>query len=153
MRAPLEVVTAPRFWKRLKWTSILFAPFSAFGLYGAYERATNPAYQRESGMVVALIAVSIFIVTFPAIFILMRRSWVQWFDADGVRLRNGRRFAWNDFVKCEPRVSMRTQMVNHYDLVFKTGTAGVFHLMTDNSEEVMEVLGQLQRGVNPWSTT
>jgi hypothetical protein len=41
-------------------------------------------------------------------------------------------------------------MLHSYDLVFKTGTASVYHQVAENGREVMDVIRALQAGTNPF---
>lgn len=97
-----------------------------------------------------MLGVLIVLLGAPSALLVARRSWIARFDAQGVTLRNGRLFRWEDFVTIEERRSHRGRFLNNYDLVFKTGTAGLFHHMAANDAEVLAVVAALQRGENPF---
>jgi hypothetical protein len=87
----------------------------------------------------------------PMFLMWTRRSWVARFDEHGVTLRNGRTFAWPDFERVVPRkMRPRSYGINHYDLVFRTGKARVFHQMATNRAQVVSIVDALGRGENPF---
>jgi hypothetical protein len=145
--ARLEVITSRGYWKRIKWLLIGLSPFAALAIVNAID-----GFKRghDTGVAWGMLVLAAFMLGAPFIFVFARRFWVQFFDEQGVVLRNGRRFLWSDFVKCEPRINAKLRVVNNYDLVFKTGTAGVYHLMAENGREVMEAIRALEAGRNPF---
>jgi hypothetical protein len=143
----LEVITSRGYWKRIKWLLIGLSPFALLAIVNAIDIVRRHG---DMGVAYGMIGISVFLLGAPFLFVLARRFWVQFFDEQGVVLRNGRRFLWSDFVKCEPRLNTKLRIVNNYDLVFKTGTAGVYHLMAENYGEVMSAIQALEAGRNPF---
>lgn len=143
----LEVITSRGYWKRIKWLLIGMSPFALLGIVNAIDIIRRDG---EMGVAIGMIGLAVFMLSAPFFFVIARRFWVQFFDEEGVVLRNGRRFLWKDFVKCEPRINAKLRVVNNYDLVFKTGTAGVYHLMAENVGEVMAAIRALEAGRNPF---
>ena len=145
--ARLEVITSRGYWKRIKWLLIGLSPFALLGIVNAIDTFKRGG---DMGVAYGMIGIAAFMLGAPFIFVFARRYWVQFFDEEGVVLRNGRRFSWKDFVKCEPRLNTKLRVVNNYDLVFKTGTAGVYHLMAENYGDVMAAIQALEAGRNPF---
>lgn len=86
----------------------------------------------------------------PLPFIVQRRWWVARIGPEGVTLRSGRLFLWQDYMRTEPRFNHRLRIINNYEMIFRTGTAGVFHRMAENQLEIEAVMQQMQQGLNPF---
>lgn len=71
---------------------------------------------------------------------LVSRRYVKTLDQDAVTLRNGRRFEWRDLQKVHAQYWRRygKSWLNHVDLKFPGGTAGVFFRMYANGGEVLD---------------
>lgn len=148
MRPPLLVRTSTDFWKRLTLIYALILPFAAIALAQILSTIGEGGHSTETAFM--MLGVIAFMLVAPLALVVGRRWWVERFDDRGVTLRNGRHFSWTDFVRAEPRKRGRG-FVNNYDLVFRTGTASVYHLMAENRGEVMDVLNALMRGENPYA--
>jgi hypothetical protein len=150
MRPPLEIPTARHYWKRIVLLYVLVLPFVALGVGQAAKDIGRPE-RRE--MVWAMASIGVFLLLAPTVLLLARRRWVRRMDEHGVTLRSGRTFAWRDFRGVETRLIENLKpriVVNHYDLVFTTGRAGVFFRMAANEDEVELVVDRLARGENPF---
>jgi hypothetical protein len=147
MRAPLEIPTARHYWRRIIWLYVGLSPFVLLGLAQASRDWGRPERQ---DMAYAMIGVVIVMLALPTGLLLARRLWVARMDSDGVMLRNGRRFAWSSFKAVEPIKNRRVRIINHYDLVFAEGRAGVFFRMAANQPEVEQVIVAIARGQNPF---
>jgi hypothetical protein len=144
-----EIITSRGFYKRIKWLAILLGPFVLLALLNAYHAFFHPSQESERfTMGFAMLGVGLMVALGPIFPLVARRWWVHRFDAQGVVLRSGRRFYWKDFQKIEPRIMQRWKTVNNYDLVFTTGTAGIYHLMAENSDELWEIIRELEAGKN-----
>lgn len=68
------------------------------------------------------------------------RSYVKQLDDSGVILRNGKRFFWRDLEEARPSYWVRhgSRRLNHVDLKFPTGTAGVYYQVFENGREVLD---------------
>lgn len=148
MRPPLELPTARHYWHRIVWIYVLVAPFVAMA---AGQAALDYGRPERLEMFLGLSGIAAFLLLVPTVLLLARRRWVARMDGDGVVLRNGRRFSWSDFRGVEARHNRRLRIVNHYDLVFTDGRAGVFHRMVANPFELENVLYALERGENPFT--
>ncbi len=146
-----EIVTAQHYWKRIRFLTFVTAPFALLGLLNAYHSFTGDSHDGTM-MGFMMLIVAAMIGSGPLILLVARRFWVQRFDAQGVVLRNGRRFLWKDFQRCQKRLFQRYRTVNNYELVFTTGTAGVYHRMAENYGELLAILEQLEAGKNPFAS-
>lgn len=76
--------------------------------------------------------------------LLEQRLWAKSFDREGVTRRDGQTFRWADLLAknaiYRQRRHGRQGALNNYELVFKNGKALVFHLMLENTGEVMSFL-------------
>jgi hypothetical protein len=149
MRAPLVVVTARHYWKRIAWLYVGLAPFAALAVAQAMHDWDRGGERRD--MAYAMLGIAAFMLLVPAVLLWARTRWVARFDEHGVTLRNGRTFQWRDFERVEAVKNRRLRIINHYDLVFKTGRAGVFYRMAANDSEVIDVLRALEAGTNPFA--
>ena len=147
-RDQLVLITSRGYWSRIKWLSIGVTPF----ILMAFSQAVH-GWGGHDGHMMALMMmlVAAMMAAGPVLLLVARRRWVELFDHNGVQLRNGKRFKWIDFVRCEPRMNTRLRTINNYDLVFRTGTAGVYHLMVENYGQLMAVIEQLKAGQNPFT--
>jgi hypothetical protein len=148
MRPPLELPTARHYWHRIVWIYVMVTPFAAMA---GGQAALDFGRPERFEMVLGLSGVAAFLLLVPTVLLLARRRWVARMDHAGVVLRNGRRFAWADFRGVEPVRNRRLRFVNHYDLVFTGGRAGVFHHMVANPFELENVLHALAHGENPFT--
>lgn len=149
MRPPLEVRTASHYWKRIILLYVLLLPFVAVATAQGVREIRQDGLAQWEKLLMMLVVVLALLLT-PCALLVARRHWVARFDEHGVTLRNGRRFLWENFLRVEERRSHRGRFLNNYDLVFRDGTAGVFHHMAENYVEVIAVVGVLSRGENPF---
>jgi hypothetical protein len=150
MRPPLVIVTSRGYWKRIKWLGIGLGLFALLGIKTAIYNWDRGSDQRTTAYY--MLGIAAFFVAVPAIYLWARTRWVHRFDQNGVKLRNGRAFLWKDFERVDVVVHQKLRTVNNYNLVFKTGTAGVYHLMAENYGDVMEVIRALEAGTNPFTS-
>ena len=149
MRPPLEVRTASHYWKRIVLLYVFLGPFAGMGIVqGAHDLQRHGWAQWDKLLMV--LGVVVVLLAAPCALLVSRRRWVARFDEHGVTLRNGRRFSWEGFLNVEERRSHNGRFVNNYDLVFRDGTAGVYHHMAANDAEVLAALAALKRGENPF---
>ena len=150
MRAPLIVVTSRGYWKRIQWLSIGLGLFALLAIKTAIYNWDGGSDQRTTAYY--MLGIAAFFCAVPLIYLWARTRWVLRFDEQGVTLRNGRTFAWKDFERVDVVRFQKLRTTNNYNLVFKTGTAGVYHLMAENYGEVMEVVRALEAGTNPFTS-
>jgi hypothetical protein len=137
----IEVKTASSYFVRMGCVGALFLGLAAaMGL-----RATRPG-----GGAFALLAL-IFCAIPIVVIAVDRRSWARRIDATGVTLRSGRLLAWNAFQRVVTITYPAGRGVKRYELVFQTGSARVFPLVTENRAEVEAVMQALSRGINPFA--
>ena len=89
---------------------------------------------------VRLIVVGIFTFGLGALILYLTvRSYVKTLDDDAVTVRSGKRYAWGDLTKIKPVYVRRygRTTLNHVDLMFSGGTAGVYYQMFENGAEVL----------------
>lgn len=149
MREPLVIVTSRGYWKRIKWLGIGLGLFALLGVKTAIYNWDRGDDQRTTAYY--MLGIAVFLCSVPAIMLWARTRWVSCLDEQGVTLRNGRRFLWRDYERIEVVRHQKLRMTNNYNLVFKTGTVGIYHLMAENYGEVMEVVRQLESGTNPFT--
>ena len=142
-----EIITSRGYWKRIRFLALVTSPFVLLALLNAYHAFTGDTHDGTT-MGFAMLAVGAMVGCGPIVLLIARRYWVQRFDEQGVVLRNGRRFLWKDFQKIEPRYATRYKVLNNYDLYFTTGTAGVYHRMAENYDELLAILEELKAGKN-----
>ena len=150
MRPPLIVVTSRGYWKRIQWLSIGLGLFALIAFKTAIYNWDRGSDQRTTAYY--MLGIAAFFCAVPLVYLWARTRWVQRFDEQGVTLRNGRTFAWKDFERVDVVRFQKLRTTNNYNLVFKTGTAGVYHLMAENYGEVMEVVRALEAGTNPFTS-
>jgi hypothetical protein len=140
------VPTERGYWKRMAGLFLLCAAIGGLTVAQVVHSGTaNPAFLGFGALVLFL----------PTPFLIQRMKWIASLDAQGVALRNGKRFAWADFVRCEPRLLRRVPMrgtVNNYNLVFATGTAGLYHRMAENQFELEAIANELIAGTNRFTS-
>jgi hypothetical protein len=142
--ARLEVITANHYWKRIKLLYLICGPFALLGLRLAVQGFENS----RSGEGMLMLGIALVMGLSPLVFVVARRWWVQSFDADGVRLRNGRLFRWETFEKVDVRTIGRYRSHNNYELHFSDGIANVYDRMAANHDEIHAVIEELKRGHN-----
>jgi hypothetical protein len=151
MREPLEVLVGRRLRNKILLLYAVLGPIAALAVFNAYNamRSKSPS----GGVMTALwIGGALFMLGIPLFLVVVQRKRVVRLDERGVVLRNGRTFAWSDFAGVEPRFIHHkgVETLNHYDLVFHTGRAGVFHRLADNQDEVERVITAIMKGDNPF---
>jgi hypothetical protein len=147
-RAPLVIVASREVYKRLRWIYLFVTPFAALAVAQAVHDWNRGDQQRETAIYMLLLGA--FMMGAPLFMLWARTRWVARMDEHGVTLRNGKTFAWKDYQRIEAVKNRKLRMINHYELVFTTGRAGVFHLMAENYGEVMEIVRCFEDGGNPF---
>ena len=135
----VEARTSKAYWRRI---GALWAMFGVFGLV-----ITAMASQPVVGIFGLLLMAA------PAWLLLRRRAtWVRRMDGSGVTLRSGKQLGWADFEKVIDVHAIRggSKWHNHYQLVFRNGSARVFDRMLENADEVLGVVKALERGQRPF---
>ena len=134
------VPTERGYWKRMAGLVLLCAAIGGLTVAQVVHSGTaNPAFLGFGALALFL----------PTPFLMQRMKWIASLDERGVALRNGKRYAWADFVRCEPRPLERVPM---YDLVFATGTAGLHHRMAENQVELEAIAKELIAGTNRFTS-
>jgi hypothetical protein len=146
MAARLEVITSRDYWKRIKLMYLFCGPFGLLGLRLALAGIQQGGKEGETAPY--MLGIALFMLGAPLIFVFARRWWVQYFDEQGVVLRNGRRFSWDRFKRVDRRTRGNLRLHNNYELHFEDGIANVYDLMAANMGEVREVIAELERGEN-----
>ena len=70
---------------------------------------------------------------------LISRGYVRTLDDQTVTTRGGKVFSWSDLKTVSPVYVQRhgNRRLNHVDLIFSNGKAGVFYQMFENGAEVL----------------
>ena len=126
------VPTERGYWKRMSGLFVLSAAVA--GLTAAQVVHSGTANR-------AFLVLAAIVLVLPTPFLLRRLTRIASFDDWGVALRNGKRFKWASFESC-------TRLVDHYDLHFKTGTAGLYHRGATNQPELEAIANELIAGDN-----
>jgi hypothetical protein len=125
------VPTERGYWQRMAGLFVLSAAIAGLTVAQVVHSGTaNPAFLVLAAVVLML----------PTPFLLRRLTRIASLDDWGVALRNGKRFKWADFESCTP-------LLDHFDLHFKTGTAGLYHRVA-NSLELEAIAKELIAGDN-----
>ena len=88
-----------------------------------------------------LAVIGLFTFGLGALFIYwVSRSYVKALDDESVTVRSGTRYAWRELKKIKPVYWRRygISSLNHVELHFPQGTAGVYYQMFDNGAEVLD---------------
>jgi len=89
----------------------------------------------------------------PLLVLQLKKSVPLRLDANGVTMRNGRTFPWNElqhiqFVSVRRRGETRESSAR---LSFRTGRADIIYGRIKNDYEVKPILQALAQGRNPWA--
>jgi hypothetical protein len=149
----IEIKTAKSYWKRMGCLGAVFGSIALLSLVAGVSSLVNPGPYGNDPRSVAIRTVPVVVLCLIPVFILRhsRQRWVARIDERGVTRRDGKLFAWGGFKGVRAIRRRPNAPINHYELHFQDGSAHVYHQVTENAPEVLNLVSALERGVNPFA--